>query len=99
MKASVKAKVGSKQSLARRMFNDTVYPQKQKGTETAHGTNHKPLKQSFRVNFLAKGKPVSFLRSKHIAPTLAQKTDRMNLHNTNMQFPYKAAARSGKLRI
>lgn len=82
--------VGQFNANARRLMRDTTYPQTQKGTETAHGTDHHPARKQYAVKFMAKGNPVSFLKSLKIRPTLKQSKATKLLHNTNRQFPVKA---------
>lgn len=47
----------------RALKNDTAYPQQQKGTETAHGTNHKPRNARYAVTFESRSGPIRWVDS------------------------------------
>ncbi len=88
--------LGSRNAVARRIFDDTCFAQKDKGTDTAHGTNHHAAGQN------GKGKALSHMTQrgtityiiKAVRPqTILQGKATMNLHNTNMQAPKYAKGR------
>ena len=83
-----------RRAKARMLQRDTAFPQKDKGTETAHGTDHHATHQRFGVSFNTRQGPVSFLRRNVRAPKpAAWLSNARRNHNTNKQFPKAAAVR------
>jgi len=89
--------VASHSAIARRIARDTAYPQRQKGTETAHGTNHRVTNERYTVAFATRFGAVKFIKKAKVyvcprkrldlLPTLKQSRPTRRLHNTNMQGP------------
>lgn len=88
--------LGTMNANARRLFNDTAGAQSQKGTETAHGTKHRPATKQYAVQFNSRRGEIKF-NAKSKKRMIKQTKPTRNLHNTNAQFPL-ASLLKGKRR-
>lgn len=82
--------LGMMNANARRLFNDTCFAQADKGTETAHGTNHRPATRAYSVKFMIRRSQNPSINRAVRPKTVTQTRHVRHLHNTNAQFPFRS---------